>query len=346
MNTIYLWDNLLNLDNIENKSINILYIDPPYNTGNIFWYNDKLNQLEWNKNINERVKKAKAKLTKNGVCLFSISEENVFNVYQILKDNFKYVFEPLIWQTKSNLNQNKVSNISSIIHEYILVASDEKIKTNPEKIVDQSIINEKIDNYPLSINLKKDISDYNFEIIENKKIYIIPETEYSIINSVNDKKSFKNHKFQKRTYQKWHGSERYIKYVNQITEYNWKTLYYIDWVNDKQNLGWKFILWNSYFQSISSEIYLKMPSFLWFYQWWIAWFQTAKPIELIKRLFINFNTFWENVNVLDLYTWSWNVIISANELWFNTFWFEIWWIDNKSFNIMKENLKNIQCNFI
>lgn len=344
MNKIYIWDNLINLDFIEDKSIHISYLDPPYNTWNTFWYEDKIEKEKWITNIDVRIKKLKKKLKKNGIVIFSISEESLFNSYNILKNNFKFVFEPIIWQTKNPLNQNKVSNISSIIHEYILIASDEKIKSIPEKITDNKIIEEKVKNYPLSIILNKDINKFPYEIIEWKKIYKI--NDYNIIKD-NWTSSYKWHKFQKRTYQKWHWSERYIKQVQKISNYNENTLYLIDWVKDKQNLNWKFILWNSYFQSISSEIYLKMPSLLWFYQWWIQWFQTAKPIELIKRLFNNFNI-WKDIklNIIDLYTWSGNVIKAWNELWHNMFGFEIWWIDNQSYNKMKENLQNIKIEYI
>jgi len=44
--------------------------------------------------------------------------------------------------------------------------------------------------------------------------------------------------------------------------YNSETLYFIDEVKDKQWLWWKFILWNSYFQSINIDNFkLKMLSF-------------------------------------------------------------------------------------
>lgn len=348
MNRIYIWDNLINLDKIKNNSIHIAYIDPPYNTWNIFNYNDNQERKEWIIDIEKRIKKIKDKLVNNGIIIFSISEERLFDVYNILQNNCKYVFEPLIWQTKNLLNQNKVSNISSIIHEYILIASDSKIKSNPEQIVDDKLYKEKITNYPLSINLFDDISKYKFEIINNKKIYIIPENKYEIMNNVENNTSFRNHKFQKRTYQKWHGSERYINLVKWIKDYNSNNLYFIDWVKDKQNLWWKFILWNSYFQSISSEIYIKMPSFLGLYQWWIPWFQTAKPIDLMKRLFNNFNIYnLKDINIIDLYSWSGNVIKAGNQIeWVNIYWFEIGWIENKSINKLKENLKGLEIEYI
>lgn len=169
MKTIYIWDNLKQLDNIKNNSIWICYIDPPYNTWNSFSYKDNMKKAEWDNHIEKRIKKVKTKLVKNWVVLFSISEESLFDAYAILKNNFKYIFEPLIWQTKSALNQNKVTNISAVNHEYILVASDSKIKTNLEKITNRDIITEKKKNYQLWIKLEKDMSEYPFEIINWKK---------------------------------------------------------------------------------------------------------------------------------------------------------------------------------
>lgn len=345
---IYLWDNLINLDNIHNNSINITYIDPPYNTWNKFNYNDKVNKNDWIKMINERIVKLKPKLTNDSVILFSISEESLFDAYSILKNNFKYVFEPLIWQTKSILNQNKVSNISSIVTEYILVASNYKITTNKELLTDNELLKEKIKNYPLSIILSKDITEYNYEIINWKKIYKIPPLEYDIIKNKNkefDKKSFRWHMYQKRTYQIWHGSERYIKLVKNINNYNKDILYFIDWVKDKQWLNWKFILWNSYFQSISNKIYIKMPNFLWKYQGWVQWFQTAKPIDLMIRLFKAFNIYGSKTKILDLYTGSWNIIKACDKLWIPCIWFELW--DNeKTLKVLKKNLKNVDVKLI
>ena len=340
---IYLWDNLINLDKVEDNSINIAYLDPPYNTWNKFNYNDKINKQEWDNLINERIIKLKTKLTKDAVVLFSISEESLFNAYNILKNNFKYIFEPLIWQTKSILNQNKVTNISSVVTEYILVASDVKINTNKELLTDKEILKEKVKNYPLSIILSKDINQYNYEIINWKKIYKIPYNKYKILKNRNDgidKESFRGHMYQKRTYQIWHGSERYIKLVKNIKNYDNKTLYFIDWVKDKQWLNGKFILWNSYFQSISDKIYIKIPNFLWKYQGWIQGFQTAKPVDLMVRLFEAFNIYWNNIKILDLYIWSWNIIKACDKLWISCIWFELW-DNNKTLEVLKKNLKKI-----
>jgi len=345
---IFLWDNLVNLDKIKDNSINIAYIDPPYNTWNKFNYNDKIDKDEWINLINKRIIKLKNKLTKDAVILFSISEESLFDSYNILKNNFKYVFEPLIWQTKSILNQNKVTNISSVVTEYILVAANVKINTNKELLTDKEILKDKIKNYPLSIILDKNIDNYSYEIINWKKVYKISYNEYKILKNKNkdfNEESFRWHMYQKRTYQIWHGSERYIKLVKNMKNYDSKTLYFIDWVKDKQWLNGKFILWNSYFQSISNKIYIKMPNFLWKYQGWIQWFQTAKPVDLMIRLFKAFNIYWKKCKMLDLYTWSWNILKACDKLWISCVWFELW--DNKkTLNVLEKNLKDLNIKLV
>lgn len=84
-----------------------------------------------------------------------------------------------------------------------------------------------------------------------------------------------------------------------------------------------------------------MPSLLGFYQAWINWFQTAKPIELIRRLIRNFNIYWK-LPILDLYSGSWNVIKAIEQEWLDWYWFELGWINKKNLIILEKNLKDIE----
>lgn len=311
MNTIYNTNNLEFNNYLTNISPDIIYADPPYNTGNQFKYNDNLNN--WNLYINELFKNVSEKLLLKGVFIVSISEDSLLETMNILKSNFKYLYEPLIWLTKNPLNQNKVTKISAICHEYILIVSNIEIKTNTEKY---SLFNskegiEKIKNYPYIIE----------ELNENKISNNISSYDYTIKRHNNEfAKDFNEHIFQKRTIQKGHGSERYIKKLKELSNYNENTLYSIT-TKDKQGLGKKYILGNSYFQSVSSTFELKVPSFLGLYQPGIKGFQTAKPIELMQRIFKLFEKEKDTI-LVDLFLGSGNCTIAAKLNKYQTYSFE------------------------
>lgn len=349
---LYIMDNLDFLKNYQGKKFDIVYIDPPYNTKNKFKYNDK--NKNWYSDIETRIKLLKNIIKPNTPVIVSISEDSLFYMYDILKKNFKYVFEPFVWQTKNCYNQNKTSNISAICHEYILIACDNNIKTNEEiYYLDknyndeeiQKIINLKKKRYNLKIHLKKDLEKYETITIDGKDIVIIPENEYLISKDIDIKKSFKNHLYQKRTIQKGHGSFRYYQTIKKIPDFNENTLYFIKNVKDKYNLNGKFLLKNNYFQSIGNYVKVKIPSFLGYYQPGIKNFQTAKPIKLMERILKAFKL-KETTTLLDLYGGSGNVVIAANNISLETTTIEKG-LDNEEYpgKFITENLKKNNINF-
>lgn len=134
-------------------AIKMIYIDPPYNTGSDFVYNDSFNitQVEsdieegvmddfgvrytvnvksknrfhakWLNNIYARLKVAKDLLTEDGVIFISIDDNEVTNLRKISEeifgeDNFVAQF---IW--KSKLGKVGTTSTISAVHEYILCYS-------------------------------------------------------------------------------------------------------------------------------------------------------------------------------------------------------------------------------
>jgi adenine-specific DNA-methyltransferase len=65
--TIAIGDNLLYLKKLseDNQNFDVIYIDPPYNTGNKFSYNDNRTSHAWNDFISDRLKLAKTLLKKD-----------------------------------------------------------------------------------------------------------------------------------------------------------------------------------------------------------------------------------------------------------------------------------------
>ncbi len=119
-NYIFIGDNYNVMSSKEfNKfknSVDLIYIDPPYNTGNKFSFNDNNNQ--WYDDIFCRLELAKECLNNEGVIYISIDDSELasllnacYNVFG--KDNFAGIFV-----SKQSLRSN--SKQINVIHEYIV----------------------------------------------------------------------------------------------------------------------------------------------------------------------------------------------------------------------------------
>lgn len=123
-----------------------------------------------------------------------------------------------------------------------------------------------------------------------------------------------------------------------MTDFNKDKLYCLLNVKDKNNLNGKFLLNNHYFQSIQKgNVKTKIPSFLGYYQPGIVGFQTAKPVNLMKRIFKAFSN--EDDVILDLYSGSGNVLKAGMEIKRKMIGVEI--DDGKSLDILKKSIKNL-----
>ena len=299
---LFIGDNLDFLNKTQ-QVFDLVYMDPPYNTGNQFRYSDKGKRSHWIDFMDIRIKAAKKRSGSTALFIFSIAEDSLFDLADLLRSNFNVVAPPFVWQTKSEGNNNKVNSIMTVCHEYILVASDGKIVSKPEHI---TATEEKVSRYPYGIKLEDRMENYTEIVFGEKKVVCIPKTGWSLErNTV----GFGNQRYQKRTAQKGHGSERYVSFVKQLPGYSESNLYFIKGVKDKSGLNGKFISGNSYFQSIGDTYSQKIPSFLGFYQAGIPGFQTAKPVELLKRVFTAFSNPGETL--LDMFCGSGNASIAA-----------------------------------
>ena len=137
--------------------IKMIYIDPPYNTGNDFVYNDdfavdteeyleRSNQVDeqgnrmvvnndsngrfhtdWLNMIYPRLKLAKDLLTDDGVIFISIDDNELANLKKVCDEIFGTNFEGnLIWKTKTAAKGVPTKNMLVTNHDYILVYSKNK----------------------------------------------------------------------------------------------------------------------------------------------------------------------------------------------------------------------------
>ncbi|MCO6537130.1 MULTISPECIES: site-specific DNA-methyltransferase [Gilliamella] len=120
-------DNLFALEHLIDKyknRINLIYIDPPYNTGNSYVYNDCFSDYKgftWSEMMSPRLELAKSLLAEDGAIFISIDDNELVNLRLICdnifgKENF---IANIIWQKK--YSQSNDSYTMSTVHEYIIV---------------------------------------------------------------------------------------------------------------------------------------------------------------------------------------------------------------------------------
>lgn len=174
--------------------IDVIYIDPPYNTGNEFVYKDAryldkypdgslvdtnhpLKHSYWLSFMEKRLKLAKNLLSKKGVIFISIDDNEQANLKLLCDSIFgEKNYESIIWKKKGGAGNTE--KILGCLTEYILCFFNEK---------KSGIFNfQKLDR---SYKYKDDIGFYNLEGIEktNSGTYARPTMLFDIIDPVSGK---------------------------------------------------------------------------------------------------------------------------------------------------------------
>ncbi|MBD9035780.1 MAG: site-specific DNA-methyltransferase [Prevotella sp.] len=188
------WENTQNLyiegDNLEvlkllQRSylgkVKMIYIDPPYNTGNDFVYNDdfartaaeedleagNVDELglryrkntdtngkfhsDWCSMLYSRLLVARSLMTEDGVIFISIDDNEVRNLRNICDEVFgeKCRIETIVWKNKYGAGAYTIGFIS--VHEYILCYSKNPIINLTSELDEegQSVYNKKDEKYPI-----------------------------------------------------------------------------------------------------------------------------------------------------------------------------------------------------
>jgi adenine-specific DNA-methyltransferase len=120
--------------------IKCIYIDPPYNNGEIFsHYSDKKEYKDWIDNLEAALVIFKELLSANGSLWISIDDGNMHYLKLVADKVFGFdnFIATIIWQHRLT-RENR--NIFSFNHEYILVYSKEKqkFKMSRNKIIGKS----------------------------------------------------------------------------------------------------------------------------------------------------------------------------------------------------------------
>lgn len=123
-------DNLYGLLSVKDGYkgiVDLIYIDPPYNTGNSgFAYKDSFNHKEWVAFMDKRLRVAREFLNESGVIYISIDDSEIHRLRFLMDDIFgeQNFVATLIWENKYTIsNDNKCI---STITEYILCYAKNK----------------------------------------------------------------------------------------------------------------------------------------------------------------------------------------------------------------------------
>lgn len=118
--------------------IRVIYIDPPYNTGNKDWVyndhyvgaNDRWRHSQWLEFLYRRLTLARDLLTPDGVILVSINDENRSRLELLMDEVFPGMrLGTITWRTRQGSNADQQCFLS-VDHEHVLVYGNEGFSFN------------------------------------------------------------------------------------------------------------------------------------------------------------------------------------------------------------------------
>ena len=124
------FDSLRLLKSTHAGKIRVIYIDPPYNTGNKDWVyndryvgaNDRWRHSQWLEFLYRRLTLAKDLLTQDGVIMVSINDENRARLEMLMDEVFPgRRLGSLVWRKRRASNAAGVEHFFSSDHEHVLV---------------------------------------------------------------------------------------------------------------------------------------------------------------------------------------------------------------------------------
>lgn len=124
---------------VYRNEVKLIYLDPPYNTGNdSFKYNDSFNQSTWLTFMKNRLEVSKELLCKDGAIVVQIDDNQRDSLKLLMDEVFgKDRFKNSISVKMSNLAGPKMAHIENRLprlKEHLLVYGGENFKYNPVKV--------------------------------------------------------------------------------------------------------------------------------------------------------------------------------------------------------------------
>lgn len=229
-NLIIKGNNLLALHSLKKEfagKVKLIYIDPPYNTGNdSFNYNDSFNQSTWLTFMKNRLESAKKLMSPSGVFLVQCS----FHQYAYLKVLMNDLFEKhlcdfniQVRHPERTLTGDKEFND---VIEYILIYSNDRNKKMP------FIEEEKtIDNYDVQIEIDRNAI---IETIQcgSKNVEVYLPHQYKVIQIPPSKDGLKKISIRGSIREKNSSGRFFVKYLEALNNYPPETLFKVPDMGD------------------------------------------------------------------------------------------------------------------
>lgn len=183
-NLIIKGNNLIALHTLKERyagKVKLIYIDPPYNTGNdSFKYNDRFNHSTWLTFMKNRLEIARKLLMENGVLVVQINDQEMAYLKVLLDEIFsKDNFVSSIVVKMAHLSGVKMAHKESIVpktKEYLLVYANNssQVKLNPQ--YQKAYWNDVLNRYTSYINnYDKDYTEWEpISLREAMKINNVP----------------------------------------------------------------------------------------------------------------------------------------------------------------------------
>ena len=128
------YDSLRLLRSTHAGKVRVIYIDPPYNTGNKDWVyndryvgaNDRWRHSQWLEFLYRRLTLAKDLLTQDGVIMVSINDENRARLELLMDEVFPgRRVGSFVWRTRQG-SQDAKGGYLSLDHEHVLIYGNER----------------------------------------------------------------------------------------------------------------------------------------------------------------------------------------------------------------------------
>jgi len=168
-NLIIKGNNLLALHTLKKEfagKVKLIYIDPPYNTGNdSFQYNDSFNHSTWLTFIKNRLEVAKNLISTDGTIAISIDHNEIGYMICILDEVFgNQNRKNIISIKRSSVSGAKVINPGVVnVSEFLVLYSKSSQHWKPKKVFRAKERDDRYNNY--ISNIEEDPQNWNYESV-------------------------------------------------------------------------------------------------------------------------------------------------------------------------------------
>jgi adenine-specific DNA-methyltransferase len=305
--------------------IDLIYIDPPYNTGSdSFGYNDNFNQSTWLTFMKNRLEVAKSLLSKSGVIMVQCSFHQFAFLKILMLDIFnKHLcdFNIQVRHPDRSLTGDKEYND---VIEYVLIFSNDENKKMPYKEEIKTI-----DDYIIKIAINENEKPFDIINCDGKEVEVYKPEQYNVITTEPNKDSLKRISIRGSIREKNSSGRFFVKHLEHLKNVPAQTLFKVpDMGDDADNHRYFYSAPEGkknggYYQGKPTSSNITKKQYSNFYnfekdynnvakQGGVSFRNGKKPEELMKFLIETFTQ--ENAIVLDYHLGSGTTAATSHKL--------------------------------